>query len=127
MNDLTLDATQSTPAVTTHTESGTLEMRGDSYPENTWEFFTPVLSWIESYLAERDAPLRLDLYLLYLNTSSVKAMMDIFELLEEAHAGGRKVTVCWYYETENERIAELVEEFKEDCTFPFEIVRRDET
>ena len=52
-------------------------------------------------------------------------MMDIFDLLEEAHDDGREVSTVWYYDEDNERIAELAEEFKEDCTFPFEIVRHD--
>ena len=99
-------------------------MRGDSYPENTFEFFTPLLSWIEEYL-QSDLPLRLELHLLYLNTSSVKVMMDIFDLLEEAHGEEREVSTIWYYDEDNERIAELAEEFKEDCTFSFEIVRCD--
>ena len=122
MNDLTLNATQSSPSVTTDTSAGLLEMRGDSYPENSFDFFAPVLGWVETYLSESDRPLRVELHLLYLNTSSVKVMMDLFDRLEEAHGGGREVSVHWYYDADNGRIAELAEEFKEDCTFPFEIV-----
>ena len=55
--------------------AGVLEMRGDSYPENSFELFSPVLDWIEAYLRDGDRPLTLNLQLLYLNTSSVKAMM----------------------------------------------------
>jgi translation initiation factor 1 (eIF-1/SUI1) len=47
--------------------------------------------------------------------------MDIFNLLEDAHQGGKTVSVIWRYDTRNERIAELAEEFREDCTFPFDI------
>jgi hypothetical protein len=122
MNDFEIAHTQSSPAVKADAQSGTLEMRGDSYPENSYEFFAPVMDWVAHYLRESQIPLRLDLHLLYLNTSSVKAMMDIFDSLQEAFTQGRDVTVCWYYDPENARIAELAEEFKEDCTFPFEIV-----
>lgn len=122
ISDIDLEATQSSPAVQTSWETGTLTMRGDSYPENSFGFFAPVVSWVQGYLAEGNGPLRLELRLLYLNTSSVKVMMDVFDLLEEAHGDGREVSVIWYYDRENERIAELAEEFKEDCTFPFEIV-----
>jgi hypothetical protein len=123
MIDLQIHGTTSAPAVRADRSKGVLEMRGDSYPENSFEFFKPIVGWVETYLAENDAALRLELFLLYLNTSSVKAMMDIFDMLEEAHQGGREVSVRWHYDAENERIAELAEEFKEDCTFPFEIVR----
>ena len=98
-------------------------MRGDSYPENTFEFFAPLTGWIRDYLKQPEKPLRLELHLLYLNTSSVKVMMDIFDMLEDAHAQGRDVSTKWYYDDDNERIAELAEEFKEDCSFPFQIIK----
>ncbi|HEX8552440.1 MAG TPA: biofilm regulation phosphoprotein SiaC [Abditibacteriaceae bacterium] len=123
MTDLDIPATQSSPLVKTSSANGTIEMRGDSYPENSFEFFTPVISWVREYLDSSKALLRLDLHLLYLNTSSVKVMMDIFDMLEEAHATGREVRACWFYDAENERIAELAEEFKEDCSFDFQIIQ----
>lgn len=121
MNDLNIEGSQSTPAIITNSEQGRLVMRGDSYPENSFEFFGQVIAWIEHYLAESTAPLNLELRLVYMNTSSVKAMMDIFDLLEEAHGKGRIVTVEWFYDPRNERVVDLADEFREDCSFPFEI------
>jgi hypothetical protein len=121
MTDLHIPATQSTPGITAVWASGNLSMRGDSYPENSFKFFVPIIEWIKEYLADSAEPLHLDLRLLYLNTSSVKGMMDVFDMLEQAHDDGRKVSVSWYYDSENERVAELANEFKEDCSFPFEI------
>ena len=86
-------------------------MQGDSYPENSFEFFTTVISWIEDFLTQKTEPLTLELGLIYMNTSSVKAMMDIFDLLEEAHNKGRTVRVDWRYDPQNERVRELAEEF----------------
>ena len=121
MDNLIIESTQSTPSIMTDFREGTVEMRGDSYPENSFELFSPAMRWIEEYLAQAGRPLTLNLHLLYLNTSSVKAMMDIFDILEEAHQAGGRVTVNWYYDEQNERVAELAEEFKEDCSFPFHI------
>ncbi|SOE47115.1 biofilm regulation phosphoprotein SiaC [Orrella dioscoreae] len=124
MNDLNISATQSTPSVSADFERGILHMRGDSYPENSFELFGPVIRWVEEYLGSTDKPLRLELELLYLNTSSVKAMMDILDLVEEAYRAKRDVSLRWVYDQQNERVAELAEEFKEDCSFPFEITSR---
>ncbi len=52
-------------------------------------------------------------------------MMDIFDLLEAAYQEGRQIAVNWYYDIRNERVVELAEEFKEDCTFPFSILSHD--
>jgi hypothetical protein len=32
--------------------------------------------------------------------------------------------VTWYYDRRNERVGELAEEFKEDCSFPFSVIGR---
>ena len=77
-----------------------------------------------SHAINGTAPLNLELELLYLNTSSIKSVLDIFDLLEAAHAKGRGVSVTWFYDMRNERVGELAEEFKEDCTFPFSVVGR---
>ncbi|THF65537.1 DUF1987 domain-containing protein [Pseudothauera nasutitermitis] len=116
---------QSTPAISADWDAGVLAISGDSYPENSFDFFTATIEWIESFLAASgNRALRLDLSLVYMNTSSVKAMMDIFDLLEEAHAKGRAVSVDWYYDPRNERVEILAEEFREDCSFPFNITAR---
>lgn len=122
MNDIDIAGAESTPRIRAEWASGRLEMTGDSYPENSFELFQPVLDWLAAYLGEGDAPLTLDLQLLYLNTSSVRAMMEIFDALQDAHEHGRSVAVTWRYDRSNERVADLAGEFKEDYTFPFEIL-----
>ncbi|MBB3229312.1 biofilm regulation phosphoprotein SiaC [Halomonas stenophila] len=121
IQDLNIPGSSSTPAIQSDWQAGRLSMQGDSYPENSYELFRQVTDWTEAFLARATTPLTLDLGLVYLNTSSVKAMMDIFDLLEEAHQNGREVGVIWRYDSRNERIAELAEEFKEDCSYPFAI------
>lgn len=123
MNDITISGTQSTPEIRSDWAAGQLHLRGDSYPENSYELFNQVFEWLEQFLAQQPArPLSLEITLLYLNTSSIKVLMDIFDLLEAAHDQGKPVGVNWYYDERNERVAELAEEFREDCTFPFAII-----
>ncbi|MBB3191504.1 biofilm regulation phosphoprotein SiaC [Halomonas cerina] len=119
--DLNLPGSASTPAIQSDWQAGRLSLQGDSYPENSYELFSRVIDWVEAFLERESRPLELSLELVYLNTSSVKAMMDIFDLLEDAHREDRKVGVVWHYDPRNERIAELAEEFREDCTFSFVI------
>lgn len=119
--NLHIEGSQSTPTITADWQQGRLSMAGDSYPENSFEFFAEVIGWIDNYLKNNTAPLQLELHLIYMNTSSVKAMMDIFDLLEDAHGQGHPVSVAWYYDTRNERVVDLADEFREDCSFPFTI------
>lgn len=121
MHDIRIPQTPSTPAVHADRAAGRVSMAGESYPENPFEFFQPLIDWIGDYLDAETRPLELVLALIYLNTSSIRAMMDIFDRMEEAHRAGRAVRVRWTYAPENERVGELAEEFREDCTFPFAI------
>lgn len=122
ISDIDIGATASTPGIRSDAATGVLRMAGDSYPENSFELFGPVIAWVEEFLAIETAPLRLELRLLYLNTSSIRAMMDIFDLLQSAHDKGRSVGVQWFYDPANERVRDLAEEFAEDCSFTFEIL-----
>lgn len=123
MIDLHIPATQSSPEIHSEHAQGRLVLRGDSYPENSYELFNQVFEWIEGFLAgQPPRALNLELHLLYLNTSSIKAMMEIFDLLQAAHDRQHPVSVSWFYDARNERVAELAEEFKEDCSFPFDIL-----
>lgn len=121
MKNFKIKGTQSIPEIFGDWDKGILSISGDSYPENSFELFEPLLQWVEGFLDQADCELKLKLSLLYLNTSSVKIMMDIFDLLEVAHSQGKLVAVTWSYDEDNERVAELAEDFKEDCSFPFNI------
>lgn len=122
MNNLHIPGTQSTPDIVATAATGVLRLSGESYPENAYELFGPVFQWIETFLTHSTLPLRVELELLYLNTSSIKAVMDVFDLLEAAHLNHRAVEVTWFYDQDNERVGELADEFREDCTFPFHVV-----
>ena len=124
MESLVLAATTSTPGVRFDAATGHLSLSGESYPENTHVFFRPLIAWVTGFLSETARPVRLDVALTYLNTSSIKSLMDILDLLEEAHRGGRDVALTWYYDEENDRALEMAEEFREDFTLPFFVVAR---
>lgn len=122
MKDLKIVSTQSTPLIETDSHRGVVYMEGDSYPENSFEFYSELVAWVTSYLKDNERPMTVELALLYLNTSSIKVMMDIFDEMEEMYQADRQVSVKWFYDEDNERVAELAEEFKEDCSFPFDII-----
>lgn len=122
MNSLLIEATSATPRIAFDWESGLMSIRGESYPENSFSFFKPVIDAVSQYLGETDRPLRVDVALTYLNTSSVKCVMDVLDMLEDAHGKGREVEVNWYCDPENDRAVEVAEEFAEDVSLPFTIV-----
>ena len=123
--DLVIEATIASPAVRGLWQEGRLSIEGESYPENTYEIYDQILSWMDAFLKASLAPLTVVLQLNYLNTSSVRAMIDLFDRLQLAVDQGGRVHVQWIYDSRNPRSAEVGEEFKEDYTFPFEICALD--
>lgn len=121
MEDLIVTETKSTPAVHFNATSGDLAIRGESYPENSYEFYKPILNWLVRFAGHHQGPIVLKCNLSYLNTGSTKSMMEVFDLLEDSFQQGRDVQVFWYCDSENDRAIETAEEFMEDVTFPFQI------
>ena len=118
-----IEATRSSPSVVCDPDARTLVLAGESYPENTFEFYRPLLAWMEDVIeTDSDTPFVLDVALSYLNTGSIKSMMDMLDRLDEAHGDGIGVSVIWRCDPENERIVELAEELMEDVDLPHKIV-----
>src|SRR5450830_408011 len=126
MTNLNIPGSDTSPEIDGNVQAGRLVMRGDSYPENACELFAAVTDWVRDFIAQSAQPLVLELYLSYLNTSSVKAMMEIFDLLEVAHRTASSVAVTWFYEARNELAADVANKFKEDCSFPFLVLPLDQ-
>lgn len=120
MDDLQREATASTPAVHLEAATGHGRIQGESYPPNAYEFFHPIVDWVRARL-DAQGSISLELDLPYMNTSSVKWMLDLLDLLDQAYRDGREVNVRWRHDRENERAREVIEDFQEDLELPFQV------
>jgi len=127
METLHIEGTKSSPEIHFDHLTGVLKMSGESYPENSFEFYKPVLSWLSDFLGSYREPVVFNLHVSYLNTGSTKCMMDILDLLEETFLAGVNVTVNWYCDRDNDRAVETAEEFKEEVSLPFNIIQNGES
>ena len=114
MENLKIDATNYTPEIVLNAEEGTISLVGKSYPENTFEFYKPVMEWLEEYF-EGDGTDNtvVNMEIIYFNSSSSKLFFDLFDLLEEASANNA-IEINWIYDEENESALEAGEDFIED-------------
>lgn len=115
MENLTIEATKSSPSIVFDAQSGMLEIRGKSYPENAAKFYAPVLEWVNSYLqSSHNARLRMTLEIIYLNSSSSKAFLNLLDILDRSAKDGREVVINWLYHEDDETSLECGEEFQEE-------------
>jgi hypothetical protein len=118
--ELNIPRTTTTPEIRFDPVHALLTVSGESYPENSFDFYAPVLEWLASSLLQLPG-LRLEVSVSYMNSSSIKCMLDILDALGEAHAAGKSVEAVWNYETDNPRALDLAEEFRSEVSFPFSV------
>jgi hypothetical protein len=124
MEKLFIDQTKSTPQIDFDPETNELRLKGQSYPENAFKFYEPVLKWVDEYLtlAEGEIQIDLEFEMPYINTSSAKCIMMLLDRFETAHSRGKTISINWYYDDDNESSLECAEEFREDVSLPFNII-----
>ncbi len=116
MNILHLEGTEDTPKILLDATNGIYEISGRSLPEDTAEFYQPVLDWIAQYAQQPNPSTPFVFKLEYFNTASSKLILDILTKLEEIPG----VQVNWYFAEDDEDMEEAGEEFSELVEIPFE-------
>lgn len=116
MKRLFIEQTVSTLGVDFDPQTATMILRGESYPENAFKFFAPLLEWLNVFLSglESGVKVTLDIDIVYFNSSSSKALMNVFDMLDAAAKGGVEASIFWRYHVENEIARECGEEFQEE-------------
>ena len=113
MENITIEATKYTPSILLDANNGVIELKGKSYPENTFEFYKPVIAWLEEFFQNAPKSVVVRFEIIYFNSSSSKLFFDFFDILEE-NIDTCDLKVEWIYDAENESAQEAGEEFIED-------------
>lgn len=114
MQSLTIEKTDYTPQIVLDPDNQKFQFIGQSFPENTFAFYKPVIEWLKEYFkVPRQCTIDMDLK--YLNSSSLKSFFDIFEVLDRSVATqGSKIKIRWIYDEENDIALETGENMNED-------------
>lgn len=126
MEKFHIDGSAKTPTIDFDSETGLLEFRGRSIPENSVEFYAPVNEWLEVYKHSPKESTIVNMRLEYFNTSSSKCILDFFKRLENMNGKGTNVLVNWYFEREDEDMAEAGEDYEAIVELPFKIIEIEE-
>lgn len=116
MKVLNLEGTEDTPKIVLDKDGGLFEISGRSLPEDSAEFFNPVLDWLEEYKGSSNPETVFNFKLEYFNTASSKLILDILSKLE----GIDGAKVVWYFHEDDEDMEEAGEEFDDLVEVPFD-------
>ncbi|WP_406541488.1 DUF1987 domain-containing protein [Clostridium ljungdahlii] len=100
MNNFMVESTKSTPYVEFSPEYNELIFKGESYPENAYSFYEPIYKLIDEYFINFQK-LTVNFQLSYINTSSIKCLIILFDKLNTNYKNGKEIITNWYYDEDN--------------------------
>ena len=110
---LHIDATERTPAIDLHANPLKLSITGESFPEDVAAFYGQVIHAVGNLSTSASGPLQVEMAMIYINSSSIKAFYRIFEGIEAYRKLGNDVQVVWKAEEDDDIMQELGEDFKD--------------
>jgi hypothetical protein len=122
MEPIIFEGTPKTPSVRFDAKQGIVEIKGRSIPENSIEFYKPLVDWLEQYAGIPAPKTTVNIHLEYFNTSSSKCILDVFKKLEVIHKAKNEVIVNWYYEEDDEDMLEAGEDYESIIRIPFKMI-----
>jgi hypothetical protein len=126
MEKFSIDGTPKTPSISFDLAAGVLEIKGRSIPENSIEFYKPLVDSLDKYASSPKGQTNVNIQLEYFNTSSSKCILDVFKKLEAIHKSGSAVIINWHYEEDDEDMLEAGEDYQAIIGVPFKMVQIEE-
>lgn len=99
------------PTVSFNAKTGICEISGESFLEDTVEFYRPLIDWIEEYINAVQGPLALIIKLTYFNTSTSRSILDILNLLRDYEEAGGEIVVNWHYDENDIDMEEDIDDY----------------
>lgn len=113
MSELNIAATERTPEIKLSVTDGIFSMKGESFPEDVSAFYGQVIVAVDQLASRLAKALTVDVAMIYINSSSIKAMFRIFEGLEAVRKNGQSLTITWHYQEDDDIMQELGDDFKD--------------
>lgn len=126
MKSISIPGTPKTPSVEFDADTGKIEIKGRSIPENSIEFYKPLVDWLDEYATVAKDVTEVNIQLEYFNTSSSKCILDVFKKLENVNKSANKVEINWYYEEDDEDMLEAGEDYQSIIKIPFNMIEIEE-
>lgn len=122
MNKLIVEETAQTPLINFDGTSGEMIIRGRSIPEDADQFWSPILSWFESFMLNSTDNITIQLDLEYFNISSSKRILFLLYKLNELSEAGCNVKVVWFYKKSDIDMYEVGQDYAYMVKVPFEFI-----
>ncbi len=117
---MVIEGTKNTPSVLL--ESGVLEIKGRSIPEDAFDFYTPILNEIQAGVLDTKDKIEIRFHLEYINSGSKKFLSNILGTLDEMYLSGRDMVIYWHFDYDDDSMHELGNDFRVLIKIPFHVI-----
>lgn len=116
MSDLIVKTKPDTPfnpSVSFNETTGMCLIEGESFMDNTYEFYAPLIEWLKSYCMFSSNTVTFTVKLTYFNTSTSRMLLEMLELIANFIDNGGKASVVWHCFNDSD-MRDEVEDFEEE-------------
>lgn len=113
MKSIFIKQTNKSPEINFNYDTGELKITGNSLVQNSYEFYTPLLEWIDDYVrAPKAKNTKVFIKVVYFTTDASGFFIKILKRLEQLAMANHLVMVKWYYEEGDVDMRETIHMFR---------------
>ena len=121
MESIRIEKTGKTPLFVM--SDGYIRLSGRSISQNSRQLFKPCLEWVEQYILSPAPKTKIDLFFEYIDTSSIRCIVDILVVLGTIPKNSDKqIDINWYYEKDDDDAYDLGAYIQAHLKVPFNII-----
>ena len=123
--NLSIKEGKNTPKVIGNKNLSELIFKGNSYPENVLQFYTPILNWVESLSSEK-TEIKVECQFYYIASSSVIAFLKLLQKIESSF-NKENISFTWKYEEGDDDIKKIGQDYSTILDTPIKIIEVEES
>ena len=121
MESIRIEKTQKAPLFILR--DGYIRLAGRSIPQNARQLYKICIEWVDQYLHSPARETIVDLYFEYIDTSSIRCVVDILTKLSRIPENSQnRVEMNWYYERDDDDSYDLGAYIQAHLKIPFNIL-----
>ena len=120
MRRLEIQPSNNTPHILLDADSSSFLIEGKSFPEDSKEFYRPVIEWMDEFKATNPQSVKVSFNLFYLSSSSIISVKQFLMKIVDLNTAGTKTTIVWNYDEDDDDIKKTGEDYQKLTKLNFE-------
>ena len=122
MKCLSIKGDQNTPNVILCVSEGLVEIAGRSAPRDSFEFYQPIMDWLDEYAKAPKPETNVKIYFTFFDTGTSRCFIHVLLRLQNIHKINQSVTVYWFYENDDVDMLDAGYDFESVAKIPFKMI-----